>query len=465
MSDDYDGDGGGDETSSHLPHRYPDNPQELRQMLQVQDEEITKLRQLVNGTAGSVETKYLEALRKCKDLKVKLDVQRSRSQKLSVQIAELERMLHDATSAMLPRGSASVDEDLARELKEKAEKSARSATELRRTVEDQKKELNKMRRVLQREIGEDVDIERICNDPESTWKGRAQQITLLKSKLKELEKRIMEGSVSGGLDPEISSAISKASVTTMGTRKDHNDAYRAGIEDKEAKRRNETRDLQVALKSKEEEVVQVNRKVEAAQARHLILERENTTLRSSLARILEKTENDDKLIAAYKIETQNIREEMKGLKRGGAVELPRSNDPHDVLTLQKKLQKLQCEVIEGQKQLLSVVSQQQRGLGDVGSASSKSLSLNAARIEIEHLRRLVTALQDRLIESVTFVPFDATTIHEGMPTAQIVEKCTLLKGENASLRERLTLLQDISQREVSVYKAIADNLRREMEEE
>ena len=68
-------------------------------------------------------------------------------------------MLHDTTTALLLAAAG---------LREKAERAARSATELRRTVEDQKKELQRMRRVLQREIGEDIDLDRVCSDPEAT---------------------------------------------------------------------------------------------------------------------------------------------------------------------------------------------------------------------------------------------------------------------------------------------------------
>ena len=46
-----------------------------------------------------------------------------------------------------------------------------------------KNELNKANRVIAREIGENFDIDAVLSD-EKAWKGRAQQIEVLKAKVK-----------------------------------------------------------------------------------------------------------------------------------------------------------------------------------------------------------------------------------------------------------------------------------------
>lgn len=50
-----------------------------------------------------------------------------------------------------------------------------------------KKEMEKMQRALQREIGEGVELGKVLADDGGGWRGRAQQISLLKDKLREAQ--------------------------------------------------------------------------------------------------------------------------------------------------------------------------------------------------------------------------------------------------------------------------------------
>jgi hypothetical protein len=70
-------------------------------------------------------------------------------------------------------------------------KSVVKVKELRETTMKLKTEIGKIKTVLIRETGEDEKtVDKIINGNDQTWKGRAQQIILLKSKVKELSKQL-----------------------------------------------------------------------------------------------------------------------------------------------------------------------------------------------------------------------------------------------------------------------------------
>lgn len=60
--------------------------------------------------------------------------------------------------------------------------------ELQESMLKSKQEFARIKAAFQKEVGEDVNIETILN--KDTWKGRAQQIILLKSKVKDLQKQM-----------------------------------------------------------------------------------------------------------------------------------------------------------------------------------------------------------------------------------------------------------------------------------
>ena len=74
-------------------------------------------------------------------------------------------------------GAASQDQE--KKLKEMEKK----ITKLRNENQEQKILIEKATRILEREIGEVVDIHELAKD-ESQWKGRAQKVEILKAQVK-----------------------------------------------------------------------------------------------------------------------------------------------------------------------------------------------------------------------------------------------------------------------------------------
>jgi hypothetical protein len=84
-----------------------------------------------------------------------------------------------------PSPGASIPADdsaVIRELREKLATSTGRANELRLAHQALRAELQKYQRALAKEVGEDVPLQKVIEDGGS-WRGRAQQITLLKARL------------------------------------------------------------------------------------------------------------------------------------------------------------------------------------------------------------------------------------------------------------------------------------------
>jgi len=172
--------------------------------------------------------------------------------------------------------------------KEKYSDATRRNAEVQTKADALKSERDKLLRVLQKEVGEEVSLAKIVEDG-SDWRGRAQQIILLKNKVKELKREL------GGPD---------------GTR-GHELQYRKNLQKLEDTKRREKDALAKELTTTTEEYRSLRMKYEANQSRKKIIESENRDLRQKLGVLLTKTQNDDKLIDALKRELQFFREKAE----------------------------------------------------------------------------------------------------------------------------------------------------------
>lgn len=61
--------------------------------------------------------------------------------------------------------------------------------ELKLSTNTLQNNLNKANRIISREIGDNFDIDAVLSE-ENSWKGRAQQIEVLKAKVKDLQSKV-----------------------------------------------------------------------------------------------------------------------------------------------------------------------------------------------------------------------------------------------------------------------------------
>lgn len=172
-----------------------------------------------------------------------------------------------------------------------------------------KQELVRIKTAFQKEIGEDVNIESVLN--KDTWKGRAQQIVLLKSKVKELQRQLemdkpkevtaaaatvvasqaaageaLNTSLEGDASQQQQRPASPATIVPATQTKEVKSVDDKTFElleklDKETKL--EVSELRKQVAQKMEELKQMKKKNEAASARIKILESSNADMKSKFA--------------------------------------------------------------------------------------------------------------------------------------------------------------------------------------
>lgn len=447
--------------------------------------EIERLRDALSTTGqGPLEAKYLEQVKRNRDLLVKLESERAKTTKLTARIVTMEKEKLDAQQlSELARGvnlpsqrsgttsGASVNatrigapaEPAPESLEERLEKANKSSALQRKAIDDLKRENARIRRVLQLEIGGDEEqIETALrsqdipspaapsNGKTQGWRGRAQQITLLKGKLKDMERnlrgRVGSSEAGDGLsvapDDGDDTATVRTEITTRtgvtaATTRDFDEVARSVVEGKQRKTQMHAREMQLKIEEKSREVEDEKRKNESYQARLQILERDNQHMRNCLQRMIEKTENDDMLIAAYKSELDEKRNEIRRAATAGTSTRGNSN-----AGAQEAVDRLERE----NARLLDLVA-------DMRSNSSKpAVQLNAWNapsnaIElIEEQRRTIMALETQLQrrDKASTAQFDSA------------KGCDVnLRDENSALKYRIKTLSEMMDKEIALHQAMA----------
>lgn len=201
--------------------------------------------------------------------------------------------------------------------------------EMRRKVLQSQDEQKKMKAALVKELGEGTNIEQALSG--EGWRGRSQQIIMLKSKIKRLENTlhetqnsmtlgtINEESTFGPGTPLINGNMT---VSTMGTNYTSKTTTRADINgrpfdvdskaDADLRSMNESRQQAIEMITEErarlaERVNVLEKQKLASKARIKGLEGENQRQRDQLKTLIEKVDGDDQLVTALKQEIERLK--------------------------------------------------------------------------------------------------------------------------------------------------------------
>ncbi|KAF0971689.1 hypothetical protein FDP41_009912 [Naegleria fowleri] len=385
------------------------------------------------------------------------------------------------------------------QFKEKAIANEKRVKMLREQGEKYKTENMKLRALIQKEVGEDVQIDALLNNSEG-FRGRAQQIYLLKIKVKDLQAKIdqmmqnpqttstgVSGSPSvnlSSLSPNIetSSTISTLSSVSVDERQ------RKAIEKLEQERKAELFDLKKELSEKSEEIKQVKGKLEASIARCKNLEKSYNEMKAKQTRMLEKTENDNKYIALLKAELDQLKK--KGLTKSGSstnvISSPQQEQEIKKLTkeleqkeeiiryLKNELQTTSKKALETMQLSLlasSTDSVKQGGMVDSSGDEEAKLRLTISTIEVEKLRELKKMSQQKIAElEHKLLEANEQLLNERMMNAELERKChQFMKGEkpnfevttNVQLEDEIAILRD----ENEALKQMIEHSKRAKEEE
>jgi len=191
-----------------------------------------------------------------------------------------------------------------RDWKEKYAQANVKVTEMRSEVQATRNETKKMQRALQREVGEEVPLAKVLAE-DGSWKGRAEQLSILQSKLKQM-KRQLDNATEAGSEPPTSPRPAKGI--------DLDERHEKHIEQKQRERQRDVDAVMGELAKREEELADAKTKHSAATARTRTLEEEVRKLKEKLRVCLDKADNDDLFIAAMKGELESALQREGDLK-------------------------------------------------------------------------------------------------------------------------------------------------------
>nr|XP_031541996.1 coiled-coil domain-containing protein 13 [Vicugna pacos] len=264
----------------------------LYKLLKERDFEIKHLKKKIEedrfaftGTAGMagdvIATKIVELSKKNRVLMAESEGAKTRARQLSNRIQELEQELQTALAKLPAKGAANAGAKLSRtqmgdralpespELKVLQDRLAATnlkMSDLRNQIQAVKQELRMAQKVLTSEVGEDVNIQQLLSSP-GTWRGRAQQILVLQSKIRNLEREKQEGWEKLAAERDV---------------------------------------LQ-------RELEELKKKFEGMRSRNRVLSSEVKTLRSQMGTLVEKGRHDDELIDALVDQLKQLQEILGSL--------------------------------------------------------------------------------------------------------------------------------------------------------
>ncbi|XP_075000434.1 coiled-coil domain-containing protein 13 isoform X2 [Calonectris borealis] len=158
-----------------------------------------------SGLAGDVAaTKIVELAKKNREITAETETEKAKVKQLSNKVKELEKELQTAVEKVhsLGGGDAGIKQSTlkmiegnlaespeVKALQEKLTTANFKVMEYRNQLQSAKQELKMTQKLLANEVGEDVNIQSLLTNSGS-WRGRAQQILVLQSKVRELENQL-----------------------------------------------------------------------------------------------------------------------------------------------------------------------------------------------------------------------------------------------------------------------------------
>ncbi|KAM5233843.1 coiled-coil domain-containing protein 13 isoform 1-T1 [Hipposideros larvatus] len=300
----------------------------LYKLLKERDFEIKHLKKQIEenrlaftGTAGvagdAIATKIVELSKKNRVLMAESEGAKSRAKQQNQHIQELERELQTVLARLPAKGATDAgakppraqmgDRALPESPEVKVLQDRLAATnlkmsDLRNQIQSVKQELRVAQKVLASEVGEDVNVQQLLSSP-GTWRGRAQQILVLQSKVRELEKQLGQtqnrsvGAASDELsvcpDPRKLSAQEKNLLRIRNLEREKLESWEKLAGERDA--------LQTELE-------ELKKKFEAVRSRNKVLTSEAKTLRSQMGTLTEKGRHDDELIDALMDQLKQLQE-------------------------------------------------------------------------------------------------------------------------------------------------------------
>ncbi|KAG8521607.1 Coiled-coil domain-containing protein 13, partial [Galemys pyrenaicus] len=305
----------------------------LYKLLKERDFEIKHLKKKIEedrfaftGTAGVagdvIATKIVELSKRNRVLMAESEGAKTRVKQLAKRIQELERELQAAPARLPAKGAAEPgakspkaqtgdrtlpETPVVKVLQDRLAATNLKMSDLRNQIQAVKQELRMAQKVLVSEVGEDVNVQQLLSSPGS-WRGRAQQILVLQSKVRELEKQLGQ-------------TRSRSAGTIGDELAIHPDARKLSAQEKNLLRiRTLEREKQEGWEklagerdALQRELEDLRKKFEGVKSRNKVLASDVKTLRSQMGTLVEKGRHDDELIDALMDQLKQLQEILGSL--------------------------------------------------------------------------------------------------------------------------------------------------------
>ncbi|KAK3286393.1 hypothetical protein CYMTET_6053 [Cymbomonas tetramitiformis] len=418
---------------------------QLQMELEAKDRELAAVRSMMEGGANfsSAEdlirddvkgSKLTELAKKNRQVTLALEREKAKTAKLSSELAQANAQQKLGKQMPPPDADPESIQGICRQMVEEAadeaeeargqmtvwkEKYTAVASRMEKESSKQvqlKADLDKMKRVLKAELGEDVPLERALEGGE--WRGRAQQISLLKEKVKDLKEKLLQAGEGGTGAAGGAATVAGGGVTGSGedappVRKAGEALYRKNIEKLEKDRKSQIEKLESELDAAREEATAAKKRQDAATARKSAVEAELKSLKGQIHTLIEKTENDDKLINALRTELTKARKQGGGAASEGGSGNSGSASHRAVSGRKEKFVGSSAQALEGKlaeqesviQQLETQIKRQEMIIGALqqqvaagGSGPGNDEDIRVLEVETEKLEELVALFKTRLME-------------------------------------------------------------------
>jgi len=365
--------------------------------------------------------KLIDLVKKNQDLSLKIERHKLKESNLSKQLTETEKKLTEVKTEMenLEKNkNIPVDKLELNSLKKNLKQSESHLSDVRNKLQLTKEENIKLNILLKREVGDSFDINRALTD-KNYFKPRAEIIEGLKAKIKQLEKIIQVNNIQNSTNTNQSTGINLPLIPTSANMIPY------------SQYKKEREEMQFTIDKTKKDLNSLTEQNSKLKSRRNVLEKELKSQKEQLTDkikiLIEKSDNDEKLITALKNELLK-----KGVNVGNFYENETFNLKQEISKLRDQLKQKEKYINEMNAMFIpsSGNKLQKKNISDdMGQVVSGSSKIDDATL---------TAVMNRLAE-LEKENKELKTLGGGGEDSKIAES---LARENAKLRMKIADLED-----------------------
>jgi len=381
-------------------------------------------------SADLKDKKLIDLVKKNQDLSLKIERHKLKESNLTKQLTETEKKLNEVKSEMenLEKNkNIPVDKLELNSLKKNLKQSESHLSDIRNKLQLTKEENIKLNILLKREVGDSFDVNRALTD-KNYFKPRAEIIEGLKAKIKQLEKVIQVNNIQNNQNNSLNNSNSNNNSSGTGLNLPLIPTSANMIPYSQYKKERE--ELQNTIEKAKKDMNQLTEQNNKLKSRRNVLEKELKSQKEQLTDkikiLIEKSDNDEKLITALKNELLK-----KGVNVGNFYENETFNLKQEISKLRDQLKQKEKYINEMNAMFIPSTGNKLQKREDFGNSQITS---GSSKIDDATL----TAVMNRLAE-LEKENKELKTLGGGGEDTKIAES---LARENAKLRMKIADLED-----------------------